>query len=282
MHASKPEEESTEGNEDQQAASDGAPNAFANSDRVPHKGHFVDPDFNMATAFFCQSKWSIKPVGEPISRTVTNLRIAGCENSVPDRSRKRGRIEFAVGNADQHIVDSTVVADRFGDSTKLDKWFTTHLVDDLDIGPLDALRPARAHRFEDGFFGGPPPCEMLNGCLPLRAVGDLAGGEDASNEGVVVLFDHVRNAAALDDVRSNSDDVIHAQEFKVNVGQFIGMPSKFRMLFWLDPAPRQPLPELLRHRRRESGGLDPDFAPAARGVAGPVRSKLPPRRPTLF
>ena len=119
-------------------------------------------------------------------------------------------------NADQHVRDSSVFTDGFCDSPQLDKWLAAHLVDDLDIGPLDPLGPAGSHRFEDGFLGGPSSGEMLDRRLALGAVGDFSRREDASDERVVVLFNHVRYAVALDDICSNSNDVIHAINYRWN------------------------------------------------------------------
>lgn len=119
-------------------------------------------------------------------------------------------------NTDQHVRDSSVVTDGFCDSPQLNKWLAAHLIDDLDIGPLDPFGPAGSHRFEDGFLGRPASGEMLDRRLALRAVGDFSRREDASDECVVVLLNHVRNAVALDDICSNSNDVIHVINYRRN------------------------------------------------------------------
>ncbi len=69
---------------------------------------------------------------------------------------------------------------------------------------------ARADRLQDRFLGRPPAGEMLDGMLARLAVADLTLCVDAAEKQLAVMFDHLADSRALDDVGPDPED-LHAR-----------------------------------------------------------------------
>ena len=63
-----------------------------------------------------------------------------------DRRCERSRERSAMRNADQDIRDPERFTDVFCFSAKLHIWFAAHVINDLDVGPLDTFCPAGSDR----------------------------------------------------------------------------------------------------------------------------------------
>lgn len=77
------------------------------------------------------------------------------------------------------------------------------LTDDLDIGPGDAVSPAGADRFEDGFLGGKAGGQMLMSAITRgQGVGLLSGGEDTIEKMIPMPLNHLADAVGLNQINA--------------------------------------------------------------------------------
>ena len=82
--------------------------------------------------------------------------------------------------------------------------------DHLDVFPEHAPRVTRAERFHRRFLCGKAAGEMWGRVSPLGTIGNLAGGEDASQEAFAVSFEHCCDARDVGCVKTNTEN-IHAR-----------------------------------------------------------------------
>ena len=81
---------------------------------------------------------------------------------------------------------------------------------DLDITPKHAVRVAGAERLHRRLFGREAAREVNGRGMPVRAVRDLAAGEDPLEEAIAVSFDRRGDPVNIRGVEPESDDVRHA------------------------------------------------------------------------
>jgi hypothetical protein len=124
-----------------------------------------------------------------------------------DRHCVGGGVSPAVRDRDQDIADPST--DRFflRSSADEDAGLSFLALADLDVGPGDTSAPAGPKRFQDRLFRGPESREMLDRVLSRLAITDLAVGVNPAKKEFAVVLYHLADPWALDDVRTDPEDI---------------------------------------------------------------------------
>lgn len=111
-----------------------------------------------------------------------------------------------VRNTDLHVRDAGFLTALTCTTGQGNLRLAAHIIANFNVAPTDALYPARPHRLEYRLFGSPPSGVVLRRSTSLAAVVNFVLRVHTTNEQLSVSLNHLGDAQAFDDVRSDSVD----------------------------------------------------------------------------
>lgn len=113
---------------------------------------------------------------------------------------------FGVRDGKEHAVDAHFSRDAGGFAGQCNMRLTQFVGQDFHVGPGDLSAPAGADHFEDCFLSRPPTGDELNRVTELSRPFLLGRGEDAVWKPPAVVFQHLGDAAAFDQINAVTED----------------------------------------------------------------------------
>lgn len=112
-----------------------------------------------------------------------------------------------MGDCDHDFTDPFFLCNLCSLAGDFDDGRSGNFVHDFDVGPLDAFGPTGTEDFQDGFFGCPSTGVMLRCGFAGGAVENFLLRENTLQEDFAMLFDHLGNSHALNDICADANQI---------------------------------------------------------------------------
>ena len=126
----------------------------------------------------------------------------------------------AVSDGQQDVADAEVHGAFLGRPAQENLGRPFRVVAHFDVGPRQTFPPPGPEAFQNGFLGRPARRKMLGGMLLSLAIAGFARREHPCQKKLAMLFDHLPDAHAFNDVATDAQNLHGRSHFFAKAGPF--------------------------------------------------------------